>query len=154
MHRLIPCLCNYWIVFDSSSWHPRGNIGCICNRWRCSYVFVSSIRGCYVRFAELESSVSCETTIATPGAAAHISPGTLSLLGLTYRDIYLSRGLVCGVVSVNFSASTSTNDLVRSVCGSLPWQVWWDGWLWPRAWPLLDLDRHLSLLRCSLASSL
>ena len=145
MQRLIPWFNDYWVVFDSSSWHPRGNIGCICNRRRYSYVIVSSIRG-YIRFVKLESSISCETTIATPGAATHISPGALPLLGLIYCDIYLSRGLVCGVLSVNLSASTASNYLVRSVSGSLSWQVWWNGWLWPRTWPLLDLSLLLDCL--------
>jgi hypothetical protein len=145
MHRLIPWLSDYWVVFDSSSWHPRGDIGCICNRWRYPYVLVSSIRG-YIRFVELESSISFETTITTPGAATHISPGALPLLSLIYCDINLSRGLVCGVLSVNLSASTAANDLVRGVSSSLPWQVWWDGWLWARAWPLLYLALLLGCL--------
>lgn len=145
MHRLIPWLSNNWVVFDSTSWHPRRYIGCICNWRRYSNVFVSSIRS-YIRSVELESSISCETTIATPGAAAHISPGALPLLSVAYRNIYLSRGLVCGVLSVNFSASTAADDLVRGVGCSLPWQVWRYGWLWPRPWPLLDL----SLLLCGL----
>jgi hypothetical protein len=145
MHRLIPWLSDYWVVFDSSSWHPRRDIGGICNRCRDSYVLISSIRG-NIRFVELESSISCETTITTPGAATHISSSALPLLSLIYRDINLSRGLVCGALSVNLSASTSSNYLVRGVSGSLPWQVWWDGWLWPRTWPLLDLSLLLGCL--------
>ena len=145
MHRLIPWLSYYWVVFDSRSWHPRGNVGGICNRRRYSYILISTIWR-YIRFVELESSISSETAITTTGAAAHISPCALPLLGLIYRDINLSRCLVCGVLRVNLTASTASNDLVGSVRGSLPWQVWWDGWLWPRTWPLLYLALLLGCL--------